>query len=124
MIDFAHVYVPKLNEIPFLKKNVQKHQELIQLWSNEKKYYSTEYRNILPSGTNWSYGDTSSRLDFFLRRKIQNLCKGAVSFRNINTFYTFSQYYICIVQCITQKRITLIQYPSFLDNACDIETCK
>ena len=80
MIDFAHKHVPKLNDIPFLKKNVQKQQELIQLWSNKTKYYSTEYQNILPSGMDWSYGDTSSRMDFFLRKKVQNLCKGTVSF--------------------------------------------
>ena len=57
--------------------------------------FNENYKNILKPYMNWMGHDLNYRMDIFLRRRIQKLCRGTV--RNLCT-YMYFQIYTFIVQ--------------------------
>ena len=79
------IHCVKINEKPYLPNTLTKKQEFVL--NDYMKMVSNSYQNLLTiDDSQFQTNDLPIRLDFALRRKIQSLCKGQVSYQ-INSLY-------------------------------------
>ena len=70
---------PQLNEIPYDPDSSANTEIAIQNREFRTSLFSTNYKNLLRTNGTWLENDLMPRMNFFLRRKSQNICKGNVS---------------------------------------------
>ena len=71
---FNRQITPRLNEFPYKPNSRTREQENIR--ESRQAHMSALWDNIFVDGNSWDGNDLMARMQFFLRRKTQKLCKG------------------------------------------------
>ena len=84
-IDFETIIHPdfvkeKTNEIPYFSSESTSKNEKIRMAQLNAFDTIRFYENLLPKGATWLDNDINVRMNLFLRRRMQKLCKGTVRF--------------------------------------------
>ena len=79
-VDFSKLFIGKIpttNEVPYYPDILTEKQQEMKL-ANIKRHLRN-HENLVPYMKDWQDSDLQVRMNYFLRRQTQDLCRGKVS---------------------------------------------